>query len=217
MRPIIGQQRSAFNLKDVMDNKKILLVNLSKGRLGDVNANLIGLIIVGKILMTALGRSEYLNQNPAPFFLYMDEFQNITTPTIATILSEARKYKLSLTMAHQFIKQLTPKISDAVFGNVGSMAVFRVGTDDAKFLETQFLPTFSASDMLHVDNYNAYVKMLAKGKPASPFSMETIAFRSGDFAQIDALKQMSYQRYGKNRDAIEEEIKEKYRGMRGVK
>lgn len=216
MRPIIGQQRSAFNLKDVMDNKKILLVNLSKGRLGDVNANLIGLIIVGKILMTALGRSEYLNQNPAPFFLYMDEFQNITTPTIATILSEARKYKLSLTMAHQFIKQLTPKISDAVFGNVGSMAVFRVGTDDAKFLETQFLPTFSASDMLHVDNYNAYVKMLAKGKPASPFSMETIAFRSGDFAQIDALKQMSYQRFGKNRDAIEEEIKEKYRGMRGV-
>lgn len=216
MRPIIGQQRSAFNFKDVMDNKKILLVNLSKGRLGDVNANLIGLIIVGKILMSALGRSEYLSQNPAPFYLFMDEFQNITTPTIATILSEARKYKLSLTMAHQFIKQLTPKISDAVFGNVGSMAVFRVGTDDAKFLESQFAPTFSAGDMLGLDNYNACVKMLAEGKPVSPFSMETYAYRSGDFAQIDALKQISYQRYGKNRDAIEAEIQEKYRGMRGV-
>jgi len=216
MRPIIGQQRSAFNFQDVMDNRKILLVNLSKGRLGDVNANLIGLIIVGKILMAALGRGEYLSQNPPPFYLYMDEFQNITTPTIATILSEARKYKLSLTMAHQFIKQLTPKISDAVFGNVGSMAVFRVGSEDAKFLESQFAPTFSAPDMLGLDNYNAMVKILAGGKPVPPFSMETIAFRSGEFSNIDALKQLSYQRHGKARETIEEEIREKYKGMRGI-
>lgn len=216
MRPIIGQQRSAFNFQDVMDNRKILLVNLSKGRLGDVNANLIGLIIVGKFLMAALGRSEYLSQNPAAFYLYMDEFQNITTPTIATILSEARKYKLSLTMAHQFIKQLTPKIADAVFGNVGSMAVFRVGNEDAKFLESQFTPTFAAGDLLQLDNYNAALKMLAEGKPTPPFSMETIAFRSGDGAQTAALKQLSYQRYGKDREAIEAEIREKYKGMRAV-
>ncbi len=216
MRPIIGQQRSSFSFKDVMDNKKILLVNLSKGRLGDKNADLIGLIIVGKLMMAALARSEYLHTNPPPFFLYMDEFQNITTLTIASILSEARKYKLSLTMAHQFIKQLQPKISEAVFGNVGSMAVFRVGPEDSKFLESQYLPTFTAQDMLHVDNFSAYVKMLSRGKPIPAFSMETLAFRSGDFAQIDALKQMSYQRYGKPRDAIEEEIREKYRGMKGM-
>ncbi len=216
MRPIIGQQRSAFNFQDIMNNKKILLVNLSKGRLGDVNANLLGLIIVGKILMSALSRSDSLHLNPPPFFLYMDEFQNITTNTIATILSEARKYKLSLTMAHQFIKQLQPSISDAVFGNVGSMAIFRVGSDDASFLEKQFVPTFNSKDMLHIDNYNAYIKMLAHGKPLTPFSMETIAFRSGDPAQIEALKQMSYQRYGKERAAIEDEIKEKYKGMRSV-
>ena len=216
MRPIIGQQRSSFDFTDVMDKKKILLVNLSKGKLGDVNANLLGLIIVGKILMSALARSDKLHLNPPPFYLYMDEFQNITTITIATILSEARKYRLSLTMAHQFIKQLQQPISDAVFGNVGSMAVFRVGTEDAQFLEKQYAPTFAAQDMVNVDNYNAYVRLLANGKPVSPFSMETIAFRSGEFAQIEALKQMSYQRYGKQREAVEAEIREKYRGMRGV-
>lgn len=217
MRPIVGQQRSAFDMKDVMDNKKILLVNLAKGRLGDINANLIGLVIVGKILMSALGRSEYLNQSPPPFYLYMDEFQNVTTTTIATILSEARKYKLSLTMAHQFIKQLDPKISDAVFGNVGSMAVFRVGADDAKFLETHYAPTFTQHDLMHIDNYNAYVKLLSRGVPQIAFSMETVAYHSGEYAQIEALKQMSYQRFGKQRDAVEEEIKAKYLSMRDKK
>lgn len=217
MRPIVGQQRSAFDVKDVMDNKKILLVNLAKGRLGDINANLIGLIIVGKILMAALGRSEYLHQSPAPFYLYMDEFQNVTTNTIATILSEARKYKLSLTMAHQFIKQLDQTISNAVFGNVGSLAVFRIGPDDAEFLQRQYAPVFSAQDMLHIDNYMAYVKLLARGVPQIPFSMETIAYRSGDYAQIEALKQLSYQRYGKPREAVEEEIRAKYMSMRGKK
>lgn len=214
MRPIVGQQRSAFDMKDVMDNKKILLVNLAKGRLGDINANLIGLIIVGKILMSALGRSEYLHQSPAPFYLYMDEFQNVTTTTIATILSEARKYKLSLTMAHQFIKQLEPAISNAVFGNVGSLAVFRVGPDDSEFLQKQYAPVFTAQDMLHIDNYTAYIKLLARGVPQVPFSMETLAYRSGEYAQIDALKQMSYQRYGKPRAAVEEEIRAKYMSMR---
>lgn len=217
MRPIVGQQRSAFNFQDVMENKKILLVNLSKGRLGDINANLIGLVIVGKILMAALSRSESIGrENHPPFFLYMDEFQNITTTTIATILSEARKYKLSLTIAHQFIKQLHQEISNAVFGNVGSMAVFRVGSEDAQFLEKQYAPVFNVQDMLNIDNYNAYVKLLSEGKPVDPFSMETLPFREGDYAQIDALKQMSYQRYGRPRDAVEEEIREKYKGMRGI-
>lgn len=223
MRPIVGQQRSVFDFKDVMDNKKILLVNLSKGRLGDINANLLGLIVVGKILMAALSRSETLGrESHPPFYLYLDEFQNVTTDTIATILSEARKYRLSLTIAHQFISQLSgdrikESIRNAVFGNVGTLAAFRVGSDDAQFLEKMYAPTFTASDMIHIDNYNAYMKLLADGKPVQPFSMETIAYRSGDYAQIDALKQMSYQRYGRPREAVEGEVREKYRGIRGIK
>ncbi|HEY4473716.1 MAG TPA: type IV secretory system conjugative DNA transfer family protein [Candidatus Paceibacterota bacterium] len=216
MRPIVGQQHSAFNFKDVMDKKKILLVNLSKGRLGDLNANLLGLVLVGKILMSALARTDYLYQNPPPFYLYMDEFQNVTTDTIATILSEARKYRLSLTMAHQFIKQLEEKIKNAVFGNVGSMAVFRVGAEDAEFLKTQFEPTFGVSDMLHIENRHAYVKLLADGKPVQPFSIETIQFSPGDSANIEILKQLSYQRYGRARDAVDEEIRQKYGSMHGA-
>ncbi len=213
MRPIVGQQRSAFDFKEIMDKKKILLVNLSKGRLGDINANLIGLVLVGKILMSALARTDYLYQNPPNFYLYMDEFQNVTTDTIATILSEARKYRLSLTMAHQFIKQLEEKIKNAVFGNVGSMAVFRVGADDAEFLKTQFEPAFGVPDMLHIENRNAYLKMLANGKPVQPFSIETIQYSPGDSATVDALKQLSYQRYGRAREAVDEEIRQKYGSM----
>src|SRR5690606_29759281 len=140
MRPIIGQQRSTFDFRKIMDERKILLVNLSKGRLGDINANLIGMIIVGKILMAALSRVDDTTKGYAPFYLYMDEFQNVTTDSIAAILSEARKYKLGLTVAHQFVAQLEEKIRDAVFGNVGSLAAFRVGPEDAEFLEKQFTP-----------------------------------------------------------------------------
>jgi len=213
MRPIVGQQRSAFNFKDVMDNKKILLVNLSKGRLGDVNANLLGLVIVGKIMMTSLGRTEYMHQNPPPFYLYIDEFQNVTTNTVAVILSEARKFKLSLTMAHQFIAQLIPEIKNAVFGNVGTLAIFRVGSDDADYMAKQFEPYFVASDFVRLDNYHAYLKLLAGGKPIPPFTLETIPFHPGDFANIETLKQMSYQRYGRQRDVVEEEIRRKYEKM----
>ncbi len=214
MRPIVGQQRSAFDFKDIMDNKKILLVNLSKGRLGDVNANLLGLVIVGKIMMTALARTEYLHTNPPNFYLYIDEFQNITTDTISVILSEARKFRLSMTMAHQYISQLLPKIKEAVFGNVGTMAVFRIGADDAEYIAKQYAPMFEVSDFLKLDNYHSYLKLLAGGKPAPPFSIETIAFQPGDFLNIDALKQISYQRYGRARDAVEDEIRGKYNQMR---
>jgi hypothetical protein len=209
-----GQQRSAFNFKDIMDNRKILLVNLSKGRLGDVNANLLGLVIVGKIMMAALGRTEYLHTNPSNFYLYIDEFQNVTTDTISTILAEARKFRLSMTMAHQYVKQIDEKIKNAVFGNVGTMAVFRIGPDDAEYISQQFHPTFEKTDFLKLDNYNAYMKLLANGKPTPPFSMETIAFHPGDLMNIDALKQLSYQRYGRDRESIEAELRDKYNQMR---
>lgn len=215
MRPVVAQEKSSFNFRDIMDNKKILLVNLSKGRLGDINANLIGLILVGKILMAALSRTDMWANPPAgglpPFYLYIDEFQNITTDSIATILSEARKYKLSLTIAHQFIAQLEEKIRDAVFGNVGSLCAFRVGAEDAEYLEKQFAPTFSASDLMNIDNHNAYLRLLVNGKPAKPFNMNVLSPPSGNKEQVEKLKEMSYLKYGRDRAEVEKLIMEKYK------
>ena len=148
MRPVVLQEKSSFNFREIMDNKKILLINLSKGRLGDINANLIGLLLVGKIQMAALSRVDMYGQKMNDFYLYIDEFQNVTTDSIASILSEARKYRLSLTVAHQYISQLEEKIRDAVFGNVGSMAIYRISSEDAKFVEPKFSPTFMATDIM---------------------------------------------------------------------
>jgi len=214
MRPIIAQEKSSFNFRDVMDNKKILLVNLSKGKLGDINSHLIGLILVGKILMAALSRVDAFGKGKEAmpdFFLYLDEFQNVTTDSIAVILSEARKYRLSLTIAHQFIAQLEDKIKDAVFGNVGSVAVYRVGTEDAEFLVKQFEPTFTVKDIISLDNFNSYVKMLSNGRPTKPFSMHHINPGKGNPDVIPKLKELSSLMFGRPRAEVEEEIMEKYK------
>lgn len=210
MRPIIAQESSSINFREIMDSKKILLVNLSKGRLGDINANLVGLILVGKILMAALSRVDSLRQNLPPFYLYIDEFQNVTTNSISTILSEARKYKLSLAVAHQFIAQLEEGIRDSVFGNVGSIAAFRVGAEDAEYLEKQFAPVFTAKDIMSIDNRNAYLKMLANGRPVKPFNIETLPPPQGDLSIVDSIKELSHLKYGKERSVIEDEIMAKY-------
>ena len=210
MRPIIGQQKSAFNFRQIMDEKKILLVNLSKGRLGEINANLIGMIIVGKILMAALSRVDNEAMDFPPFYLHIDEFQNVSTPSIASILSEARKYKLSLTMAHQFIAQLDQGIKDAVFGNVGSLASFRIGSDDAQFLESQFAPVFNANDLMNVPNYNAFVRMLSNGIPTKPFSIGTMAPFKAEIRRVAELKQLSALKYGRPRAQVEAEIQARY-------
>ncbi|MCA9357364.1 type IV secretion system DNA-binding domain-containing protein [Candidatus Nomurabacteria bacterium] len=210
MRPIIGQQRSAFDFRKVMDERKILLVNLAKGRLGEINSSLIGMIFVGKILMAALSRVDDPTKSFPPFYLHMDEFQNISTNSISAILSEARKYKLGLTIAHQFIAQLQPDIKDAVFGNVGSMAAFRVGPEDAQFLEQQFKPTFTASDLMNVPNANAFMRVLANGTPTPPFSMGTMAPAETDLVRVQRLIEDSYKRYGYDRAEIEEEIRVRY-------
>ena len=210
MRPIIGQQTSSFNFREVMDQRKILLVNLSKGRLGEINANLIGMIMVGKILIAALSRVDDPSMSFPPFYLHIDEFQNVSTDSIASILSEARKYKLSLTVAHQFIAQLDPVIRDAVFGNVGSLAAFRVGPEDAQFLEQQFAPTFDDSDLMNIPNRNAYMKVLANGNPTSPFSVSTMPPPEVDYARVNALAEQSYQKYGRPRELIETEIQLRY-------
>ena len=215
MRPIVAQQKSSFSFKDVMDNQKILLVNLSKGRLGDINANLLGLIMVGKILMAALGRVDMHKSERKDFYLYIDEFQNVTTDSISQILSEARKYRLSLNIAHQFIAQLDEGIKNAVFGNVGSMAVFRVSSDDAQYLESRFKPTFNATDIIKIDNYNCYMSMLAHGQPVKPFNLKTMAPEDGNEAMAQKLKELSALKYGRPRQEVESEIMEKYRKMKG--
>jgi hypothetical protein len=210
MRPIIAQEKSSFNFRDIMDNKKILLVNLAKGKLGDINANLIGLVLVGKILMAALSRVDSFGKPLPDFYLYIDEFQNITTDSISSILSEARKYGLSLTVAHQFIGQLVESIKNSVFGNVGSMAVFRVGADDAQFLESQFAPVFASSDLMKIENRNAYLKMLINGRPVSPFNIETLPPPQGNPEIVEQIKNLSYLRFGKDRKSVDDMVMRKY-------
>ncbi len=211
MRPVVAQEKSSFNFREIMDNKKILLVNLSKGRLGDINANLIGLILVGKILLAALSRTDSFGKNFPAFYLYIDEFQNITTDSISTILSEARKYKLSLIVAHQFIAQLEERIRDSVFGNVGSLCAFRVGAEDSEYLEKHFAPVFTASDLMNIDNRNAYARLLINGKPAKPFNIEIMPPPQGNRDQVEGLKHASYQKFGKPRAEVEQVILEKYK------
>jgi uncharacterized protein YneF (UPF0154 family) len=212
MRPIIGQPKSAFNFRQVMDEGKILLVNLSKGKIGEINANLLGMIITGRILMAALSRVDLPENKRRDFNLYIDEFQNFTTESIATILSEARKYALNLTMAHQFIAQLTEKIRDAVFGNVGSIIAFRIGAQDAEFLVKQFEPVFSENDLVNIDNFNAYVKILIAGQTSKPFNIRTMSPERGDREIVDKIKEMSQTRYGRDRQKVEEEILKRLRG-----
>lgn len=217
MRPVVLQSKSVFNFRDIMDNKKILLVNLSKGRLGDINANLIGLLLVGKIQMAAMSRVDMYGQNMNDFYLYIDEFQNVTTDSISSILSEARKYHLSLTVAHQYISQLEESIKNAVFGNVGSMIVYRVSSEDANAIEQKFKPTFTSSDIMKLDNFNSYVSMLVKGVPVKPFNMISHYSLANTFAPnaspefAEKIKELSYLKYGRPREEIEEEIMDKYR------
>ena len=217
MRPVVLQRESSFDFRQIMDDKKILLVNLSKGRLGDINASLIGLVLVGKITMAALSRVDMFGtgKKPNDFYLYIDEFQNVTTPSIASILSEARKYRLSLNVAHQYIAQLSEEIKNAVFGNVGNIAVFRVGQEDAEFLEKKFTPTFSAQDITRLDNRNAYVNMLVDGQPTKPFNIETLPLEGGNIALVEKLKELSYLKYGAPREEVEAEIMARFRGEKG--
>lgn len=212
MRPIIAQEKSSFNVREAMDQKKILLLNLSKGRLGELNSSLLGLVMVGKILMAALSRVSMPESERQDFYLYIDEFQNVTTKSIATILSEARKYKLDLIITHQFIGQLEEDIKKAVFGNIGSICSFRIGSDDGEYIEKQFSPVFTEADLLNIDNRNAYLKLLVDGQTSKPFNIKTIAPESGDPQMADYIKQLSRSKYGRPREEVEEEIRRRHTG-----
>ena len=207
MRNIIGQTKSAFDLREIMDNKKILLVNLSKGRTGELNSKLLGMMFVMKFQAAAMSRSNIPEKDRTDFALYVDEFQNFSTDSFATILSEARKFHLNLIVANQFTTQLTEEIRDAVFGNIGTVVAFRVGQNDVESLGRYFQPQFGGDDLLRVPNYNAVVRTLVDGVPTQPFSMATLPPLGNPNQELaDALKQLSAAKYGRPRATVEKEI-----------
>ncbi|MBI2577301.1 MAG: type IV secretory system conjugative DNA transfer family protein [Candidatus Wildermuthbacteria bacterium] len=209
MRNIIGQSHSSFNLEAVMDEKKIFLANLSKGMTGEVNSSLLGLILVSKMQMAAMKRARIAEEDRQDFYLYIDEFQNFTTDSIAVILSEARKYRLSLIMAHQYIPQLTNEIKNAVLGNAGTIGAFRVGAEDAEFLEKHFTPEFSKFDLMNLDNFNLAVKMLINNMVSSAFQIQTLPPQKGNKEMVEPIKNISKLKYGRKRFIVESEILER--------
>ena len=211
MRNIIGQSKSAFDFRKVMDEWKILLINLSKGRLGEENSNFLGLVLIPKILVAAMSRQEIPEEDRRDFFLYVDEFQNFATPDFATILSEARKYRLGLTVANQFIGQMDEEIKNAIFGNVGTIISFRVGVTDASYLAREFQPVFSEADLINVDRFHAFMRTSVRNAPIPPFSVDL----TKDMAEIKAqsnekiaktIIQLSRLKYGRARETIESEV-----------
>jgi hypothetical protein len=211
MRNIIGQTKSSFNLRDVMDNKKILIVNLSKGRLGELNSQLLGMIFVIKFQAAAMSRADTMEDQRADFSLYVDEFQNFSTDSFASILSEARKYRLNLVVANQFIGQLSNEIRDAVFGNIGTIAAHRMGPDDAEFMVKQFAPVFDASDLMNIPNYNAAMRLMIGGLPSQPFSIRDLAPLSTPNLELGlAIKQLSAAKFGHAKAEVEASIIDRF-------
>lgn len=216
MRNIVGQPKSAFDLRDVMDNRKILLVNLAKGLTSDINSYLLGFIFVSKIQMAALSRADNPAADYPDFYLYIDEFQNVTTDSIATILSEARKYRLDMIMAHQFMAQLEDKIRDAVLGNVGTMVAFTIGAPDAQSLRSQFEPEVTENDLINIENRNAYIKLMVDGAASRPFTLSTLPpMGEGNPKISEAIKQLSRLKYGRDRRIVEKQVGERIKFSAG--
>lgn len=220
MRNIIGQPKSAFNIREIMDTGKVLLVNLSKGKIGDVNAQLLGLIFVNKVNMAAMSRADTPQRDRKRFYLYVDEFQNFITDAFATILSEARKYELGLIMAHQYIGQLvgktesygqaSTKMRDAVFGNVGTIMSFKIGAEDAEYMAKEFAPVLSEQDVIGIPNFNCYTKLNINNTTSRPFSMATIYDESERNEKLGGLiKEYSRMKYGRKKSFVDQEIEDR--------
>lgn len=207
LRNVIGQTKSGFNLRDIMDGKKILLVNLSKGRLGELNSQLLGMIFVMKFQAAAMGRANMPEDQREDFALYVDEFQNFATESFESILSEARKYRLNLVLANQFMTQLTDNIREAILGNIGTVISGRIGITDAEMLQKKFMPTFDAEDLTKLPNYQTITSVMINGVPSSAFSMSLIPPMGNSNQQLaDALKRLSATKYGRPRSVVEAEI-----------
>jgi len=211
IRNIIGQSQSSFSFRDVMDRGKILFINLSKGTIGEENSSFLGLVLVPRILMAAMSRTDIPKEERRPFYLYVDEFQNFATPDFAVILSEARKYSLALCVANQFIGQVEEEVKNAVFGNVGTIISYRIGVTDANYLQHEFTPVFAEDDLLNVEKYHVFIKTIVKNEPVPPFSMDLFK----DIPKIKAMenpkvagiiKEMSRLKYGRDAKLIESEI-----------
>ncbi len=212
VRNIVGQPRSTIDLRSIMDNRKILLMDLSKGKVGEDNSALLGAMIITKLQLAALSRVDIPENERKDFYLYVDEFQNFVTESFATILSEARKYHLNLTVGHQYIGQLAPdknntKVRDAVFGNVGTMVCFRVGAADAEFLETEFDPTFTPNDMVNLPKYNIILRLMINGVASDPFSAVTMPVNENwATGNADKVIKVSRERYANPVSEVEDKI-----------
>lgn len=212
IRHIVGQPKSTIDMREIMDNQKILIVNLSKGRIGEDAMRLLGGMVVTKIQLGAMGRVDTPEADRKDFYLYVDEFQNFATESFANILSEARKYRLNLVLAHQYISQLifdgNSVVRDAVFGNVGTLISFRVGADDAEFLEKEFEPVFMMNDLVNLAKYNIYIKLMIDGIAGDGFSAITLppADLSDTQENMEKVIRVSRERYGRSRAEVEEKI-----------
>ncbi len=210
MRNVIGQTKSGFNLRDIMDNKKILLVNLSKGKMGELNSKLLGIIFVMKFQAAAMSRADMPEHERQDFSLYVDEFQNFATESFESILSEARKYRLNLILGNQFMTQLTDKIREAIIGNVGTVVSGRIGITDAEILVKKFAPTFDAEDLTKMPNYQSVTSVMINNVPSAPFSMSFVPPMGQANPELNsALKRLSAAKYGKPRSVVEKEIFER--------
>ena len=206
IRNIVGQPKSTIDLREIMDQKKILLLNLSKGRIGEDNSARLGAMVITKLQLAAMSRVDMPEEERTDFYLYVDEFQNFATESFATILSEARKYHLNLIIAHQYIEQLDEKVAAAVFGNVGTMIVFRIGATDAEALEPEFEPTFELNDLINLNKYHIYLKLMINGVSSQPFSALTLPPLAERTGNEDKVIKVSRERYSRPREQIEEKI-----------
>ncbi len=220
IRNIIGQPKSTFDIREMMDERKILIVNLSKGRMGEANANLLGGMLITKLYLGAMSRADVSDRdlkNLPNFYLHVDEFQNFANESFADILSEARKYKLNLTIAHQYIEQMTEEVKAAVFGNVGSMITFRVGAYDAEALEKEFAPTFTMEDIVNLDKFQVYLRLMIDGVGSQPFSANTINTPPTPEPNfVSQIVDSSRSQFARPRAGVEDEIKDWHRPIEEV-
>jgi len=207
IRNIVGQVKSAIDMRGLMDNGKILILNLSKGRIGEDPSKLLGALLITKLQLAAMSRVDIPESERRDFFLYVDEFQNFATDAFATVLSEARKYRLSLILAHQYITQMEETVQDAVFGNIGTMVSFRVGATDAEFLEKEFSPEFLLNNFVSLPKYNIYLKLMIDGVASAPFSAQTLPpFTVPQISYRENIIKVSRERYGNDKKKVEEKI-----------
>ena len=211
IRNLIGQIKSTIDMRDIMDKEKIFIMDLSKGRIGEDNSRLLGALLITKLQLAAMSRVDIPEEDRKDFYLYVDEFQNFATESFTNILSEARKYRLNITLGHQYIGQLavdnSTKMRDAVFGNVGTLAVFRVGAEDAEFLEREFTPQFTAEDLVNLPKYNVYLKLMIDGVSGHPFSAETLPPPIPlEESNREKIIRASRERYGVKKEVVEEKI-----------